>query len=122
MIPANAYSWREFGREAEFVIASYLRSKGWNIRFSPSSRGPADLVATKDGNIWCIQVKASTKSPHIKSEEIMRLKAYASSINGLPVFASFQPWNDRDGEARGISIGDYKIFFYSLNSWRYLRI
>ena len=122
MIHANAYSWREFGIEAEFVIASYLRLKGWNIMFSPSSRGPADMVASKDGNIWCIQVKASTKSPHIKSEEITKLKAYASSIKGLPVFASFQPWNDKDGERHGISVGDYTIFFYSLNNWRSLRI
>jgi hypothetical protein len=122
MIPANAYSWREFGREAEYVVGSILNLKGWKVRFSPSSRGPADMVASKDGNTWCIQVKASMKSPHIKSEEITKLKAYASSIKGLPVFASFHPWNDRDGEGGGISIGDYKIFFYSLNSWRSLSI
>ena len=54
MIPANAYSWREFGREAEFVIASYLKLKGWKIKFSPSSRGAADVVATKDGRKWCV--------------------------------------------------------------------
>ena len=73
-----SYSWREFGREAEFVVASYLRSKGWSIVFSKSSRGPADIVARKDESIWCIQVKASMKSPHIRSDEIDRLKTYAS--------------------------------------------
>lgn len=82
------YSWREFGREAEFVVASYLRLKDWNIKFSPSSRGAADIVANKDGKTLCIQVKASMKSPHIRSEELRRLKTYAYSNNGLPVIAS----------------------------------
>ncbi|MFQ5968989.1 MAG: hypothetical protein ACE5J2_00635 [Nitrososphaerales archaeon] len=114
------YSWREFGREAEFVVASYLRSKDWNIRFSPSSRGAADIIADKDGRVWCIQVKASTKSPHIKSEEITRLKMYAYSINGLPVSASVQPWQS-DGKQRGASIGEYMIFLYSAENWELLQ-
>lgn len=114
----NTYSWREFGREAEFVVASYLKSKGWHIVFSPASRGAADLVANKDGNIWCIQVKASLKSPHIRSEEIERLNTYAYSINGLSVVATVQPWQ-RDSN-QGASIGEYAIFLYSLADWRSL--
>ena len=113
-----SYSWREFGREAEFVVASYLRSKGWSIVFSPSSRGPADIVARKDESIWCIQVKASMKSPHIRSDEIDRLKTYASSINGLPVFATVQPWES--SEQTTASLGSYVIFLYSINDWKSL--
>ncbi|MGH9921501.1 MAG: hypothetical protein ACRD38_01980 [Nitrososphaerales archaeon] len=107
------YSWREFGLEAEFVVASYLRSKGWSIVFSKCSRGPADIVARKDENTWCIQVKASMKSPHIKSEEIRKLMIYASSINGVPVFATVQPWEN--GEQNGASLGSYMIFLYSMD-------
>ena len=114
-----SYSWREFGREAEFVVASYLRSKGWSIVFSKSSRGPADIVARKDESIWCIQVKASMKSPHIKSEEIRKLKTYASSITGLPVVATVQPW-ESNNEQKGASIGSYMIFLYSINDWKSL--
>ena len=113
----KSYSWSDFGREAEFVIASYLKSKDWNIKFSPSSRGAADVVANKGGQKWCIQVKASLKSPHIKSEEICRLKEYASSVNGLPVFASFQPWDKGQGHI-GAPIGPYMIFLYSVNDWK----
>ncbi len=114
------YSWRDFGREAEFVVASYLKLKGWKIAFSPSSRGAADIVASKDGRTWCIQVKASMKSPHIRSEEITRLKTYATSINGLPVFAAVQPWQNNNRH-EGVSIGSYMIFLHSMDNWKLLR-
>jgi len=113
------YSWREFGREAEFVVASYLRSKGWSIVFSACSRGPADIVARKDESIWCIQVKASMKSPHIRSEEIRKLKKYAASIEGIPVFAAVQPW-ESNGERNCTSLGSYMIFLYSMDDWKSL--
>lgn len=113
------YSWREFGHEAEFVVASYLKSRGWSIKLSPSSRGAADIVADKNGSIWCIQVKASTKSPHIKSEEIKRLKMYADANDGIPVFTSVQPW--RDDDAKGASLGEYMIFLYCTDDWSVLR-
>ena len=115
------YSWREFGLETEFVVASYLRSKGWVIVFSKCSRGPADIVARKDENTWCIQVKASMKSPHIKSEEIRKLKKYASSIDGLPVFATVQPW-ESNTEQKGDSLGSYMIFLYSVDDWKSLTV
>jgi Holliday junction resolvase len=108
------YSWREFGREAEFVVASYLRSRGWSIALSPSSRGAADIVASKGKSLWCIQVKASTKSPHIKSGELKRLREYASSNNGKAVFATVQPWH---GETHGVFIGEYTILLYSADNW-----
>jgi Holliday junction resolvase len=113
------YSWREFGREAEYVVASYLKLKGWNIVFSPASRGAADIIARKDTNTWCIQVKASMKSPHIRSDEISRLKAYADAISGTPVFASVQPWESNDKQR--VSIGPYMIFLYSMDDWRTLQ-
>ncbi len=113
------YSWRDFGREAEFVVANYLKLKGWKIAFSPSSRGAADIVASKDGSTWCVQVKASMKSPHIRSEEITRLKTYAGSIDGLPVLAAFQPWQDNN--KHGASMGPYTIFLYSMDDWKLLR-
>lgn len=116
----SIYSWRDFGREAEFVVASYLKLKGWNITFSPSSRGAADIVANKGKNTWCIQVKASMKSPHIRSEEIRRLKKYASSVTGVPVLASVQPWQSKSKQS-GSSLGEYMIFLYSVENWESLQ-
>jgi len=119
MIPANLYSWREFGREAEYVVGSILKLKGWKVRFSPSSRGPADIIASKSGTTWCIQVKSSLKSPHIKSQEISKLNGFARSVRGIAVFASFQPWCDN--QEFGFSIGQYKILLYSLEDWKLLQ-
>lgn len=115
----DTYSWREFGRDAEFVIASYLKSNGWDVLISKSSRGPADIVAHKEKKIWCIQVKASTKSPHIKSREIQRLKNYARSVAGDPVLATVQPWEVR---GQGISLASYMIILYSLDTWAVLHV
>jgi len=114
------YSWHDFGREAEFVVANYLKLRGWKIAFSSSSRGAADMDATKDGSRWCIQVKASTKSPRIRSEEITRLKTYAASVDGLPVFATVQPWQNNNKD-EGAAIGSYTIFLYSMDDWKLLR-
>jgi Holliday junction resolvase len=115
----DTYSWREFGREAEFVVASYLKSKGWDVRISKSSRGAADIVAHNEKKIWCIQVKASTKSPHIKSREIRRVKNYARSVHGDAVLATVQPWEAR---GQGISLGSYMISLYSLDTWAVLNV
>lgn len=115
----SVYSWRDFGREAEFLVASYLKLKGWDIIPSPSSRGAADMVASKGPAKWCIQVKASMKSPRIRSEEISRLMAYASSVKGIPVFASVQPWNGGRAPEEA-SVGPYVIFLYSIDDWKLL--
>ncbi len=87
---------------------------------SPASRGAADMVASKGSDRWCIQVKASTKSPHIKSEEICRLVAHTSLIRVVPVFASVQPWFG-SAMPEGASVGNYMIFLYSMRDWKLLR-
>ena len=52
----SCYSWSKFGREAEFVVAIYLRSCGWDVQLSRGSRGPADLIATQGSTKWLIVV------------------------------------------------------------------
>ena len=49
-----------FGREAEYIVGLYLKSKDWNVYFSKGSRGPSDIVAMKDQLIWLIQIKSGT--------------------------------------------------------------
>jgi hypothetical protein len=135
------YSWSKFGREAEFVIALYLRSKGWNIELSKGSRGPADIIATnRNYTKWMIQVKSSTGITHLKGYEVKRLKESAEKNDGLAVIATLQPTEivlplyeihaaydnrskrDIKGDDRyrnnTISLGNYAIVFYSLNDWK----
>jgi len=135
VIDLDQDSWREFGREAEFVVANYLRLKGWSILLSPYSRGPADLIASKGSVSWCIQVKASTRAARITSQELNKLKELSSRLNASPVLASLQPYQINDssntldpadrrivrgsnGEMVGVSLGQYMLFLYSVDTWK----
>ena len=108
------YSWTRFGREAEYVVALYLKSSGWNVALSRGSRGPADIIATCGHAQWFIQVKSSAGVPRLRRHEIKRLKEIAASKGGLPVISTLQPFHS------GFSIGNYSILFYMLDSWQLL--
>ena len=86
------YSPRQFGREAVYIIALYLISKGWQVKLSKGSRGPADLMAKKDLILLYIQIKASSKLPRIKGSNITKLKSKSQSDGALPVVATLQPF------------------------------
>jgi Holliday junction resolvase len=127
---ATSYSWSKFGREAEFIIAIYLKLRGWDIQFSKGSRGPADLIATRNSTVWLIQVKSSTTLPKLKGYEVKRLKEMANISGGLAVIAILRPDykenpNKNSLSLKGddericeINLGRYSIFFYSLDSWK----
>lgn len=108
------YSWSRFGREAEYVVALYLKSSGWNVDLSRGSRGPADIIATCGNAQWFIQVKSSAGVPRLRGHEIKRLKEMAASKGGLPVISTLQPFRG------GFSTGNYSILFYMLDSWQSL--
>ena len=135
VVGLSQYSWREFGREAEFVVANYFRLKGWYILVSPCSRGAADLIAGKGSISWCIQVKASTRAARITSQEPNNLKELSSRLNASPVLALLQPYcvnysnntldpadrrivRDSSGEMVGVSLGQYMLFLYSVDTWK----
>ncbi len=110
----NLYSWSRFGREAEYVVALYLKSLGWNVALSRGSRGPADIIATCGNAYWFIQVKSSAGVPRIRGYEIKKLKAIAACKGGLPVVSTLQPFHS------GFSTGNYSILFYMLDNWQAL--
>jgi Holliday junction resolvase len=90
-----SYSIGTFGREAEYIVALYLRLIGWRVLLSKNSRGPADIVAVldseKEQRKWLIQVKSSRRTPRIKGHEMLRLIAAASTAEGDPVVATLHP-------------------------------
>ena len=112
--PLTLYSWSAFGREAEYVVALYLRSSGWNVTLSRGSRGPADIIATCSNTQWFIQVKSSAGVPRLRGYEIKRLKEIAANRGGLPVISTLQPFTS------GFRTGNYSIIFYLLDSWQIL--
>jgi Holliday junction resolvase len=117
-LSSKYYSWSKFGREAEYVVALYLKSIGWqDVRLSRGSRGPADITASShDGAIpWLIQVKASSGIPRLKGYEVKRLMDLAKKNNGMPIVATYQPFG-----RGGFSTGNYSILFYLLDNWQEL--
>jgi len=125
-----SYSSSRFGREAEFVVAIYLQSCGWDVQLSRGSRGPADVIATQGSDKWLIQVKSSSKIPRVKGNELKQLRKMAKTANGHPVIAIVQHKDtvivsskgSRGVPLRGIApspqrtdLPSYGIFFYSLD-------
>ena len=88
----KSYSPSQFGRDAEYIIALHLISKGWQVKLSKGSRGPADIMAKKDLILLYIQIKASSKLPRIKSSDIIKLKSKSDLEGALPVVATLQPF------------------------------
>ena len=124
----SSYSWRKFGREAEFIITIYLKLRGWDIELSKGSRGPADIIATRNSTIWFIQVKSSTTLPRLKGYEVKRLKELADISGGLAVIAILWPAYkenlnnslplEGNENLYEFNLGRYSIFFYSLDNWK----
>jgi Holliday junction resolvase len=130
------YSWSKFGREAEFVVTLYLKLKGWNIQLSKGSRGPADIIATRDFTKWLIQVKSSTMIPRLKGSEVEQLWKMAQRDGGQAVIATLQPIETAIGismieeqnmleaytkDTVILQFGNYAMSFYSLIDWKRLR-
>lgn len=107
------YSWSKFGREAEYVVALYLKSAGWeDVKLSPGSRGPADITASCPGRLWLIQVKASSGAPRLKAREVLRLKAAAIERKATAVIATLQPL-----KTGVFSTGNFAVNFYDVRTW-----
>ena len=126
LLQISSYSWAQFGREAEFVITIYLKLQGWKIeQLSKGSKGPADIIASKDTTRWFIQVKSSTGLPRLKGYEVKRLRELAEISRGLPgiaILCPIQLYNTTSSEENKeldfVNLGNYAIYFYSLHDWK----
>lgn len=131
----KSYSPSQFGKDAEFIIALYLLSKGWEVKLSKGSRGPADLMAKKDLILLYIQIKASSKLPRIKGAAITKLKSKSINEGALPVVATLQPIFPIVNSVRNITNNDtinlsnkkkekvnFKIYFYDLSDWSHMNL
>ena len=129
------YSPSQFGKDAEFIIALYLLSKGWEVKLSRGSRGPADLMAKKDLILLYIQIKASSKLPRINGAAITKLKSKSINDGALAVVATLQPIFPIVNSVRNITNNDtinlsnkkkekmnFKIYFYDLSDWSHMNL
>lgn len=133
-----SYTIGTFGREAEYIVALYLRMIGWRVRLSKNSLGPADIVAMLDSKKkrkkWLVQVKSSRIIPRIKGYEIIRLIAAASVAGGDPIVATLGPVVGNNtgrlinlsrniDHRAGLMLNDnpFAITFFCLPDWRIIR-
>ncbi|MDQ5869447.1 MAG: restriction endonuclease [Thermoproteota archaeon] len=132
----HSYSKSRFSRDAEWIIALKMMSLGWNVKLSKGSRGPIDLFASKESDLWYIQVKASSGAPRIKRGEINKLTDCASADGANPVVTTLQPLLD-SAKNGTLSVSKFlkqdqnqkhdiyevdpfqrfSLFFYQLPSW-----
>ena len=99
-----------------------------------ADRGPVNLYASKDSELWYIQIKASSRAPRIKSREIDKLIDFASADDANPVIATLQPLLDRDNNrtlfvsktqeknqkydiCEADTFQRFVLFFYQLPCW-----
>ncbi len=98
--------WADYGIKAEYLVANYLLNKGFNVNVSKNSRG-VDILAWNERVRFCIQVKASLKSVHLKGREITQLKHAALTNNCKALVAIVRVENNR-------------VELYSLDGWEKL--
>jgi Holliday junction resolvase len=111
-------SYSRFGREAEYAAGSCLNNYGWAVFFSKGSRGPADIVASRDNTLLLIQVKSSTKIPKIRGAEIHNLIQMAEKIsNSYPLLSLVHPHLECNVNNNSILFGNYLINFFILPRW-----
>ena len=111
-------SYSSFGREAEYAAGSCLTNYGWAVFFSKGSRGPADIVASRDNTFLLIQVKSSTKIPKIRGAEIQNLIHMSKKIsNSYPLLSFVHPHLECNLNDNSIIFGNYLINFFILPQW-----
>jgi Holliday junction resolvase len=79
----------KIGQRGEHRAARHLRRKGFEVKLSPGSRGPADLNASKPRRRWLVQVKASqeAKPAWPSPKDTARLERAAARTGGTAVVA-----------------------------------
>lgn len=75
------------GRIAEGKIAERLRERGYYVRQSAGSRGPADIVATRPGTKLYVQVK--TGSASLSSDNRRSLRRLAKKRGGTAMLMHY---------------------------------
>ncbi|WP_458745605.1 PDDEXK family nuclease [Candidatus Nitrosocosmicus sp. T] len=111
-------SYSRFGREAEYAAGSCLNNYGWAVFFSKGSRGPADIIASRDNTLLLIQVKSSTKIPKIRGAEVHNLIQMSEKIsNSYPLLSLVHPHLECNVNNNTILFGNYLINFFILPRW-----
>ena len=78
------------GRRVEHAIRADLAAHGYDIVRAAASKGPADLVAIKFGQVVFVNVKRTRLPDRAEREELLRLAALLPGV-GVGVIARKPP-------------------------------
>jgi Holliday junction resolvase len=73
------------GRAFEYRCRDYMKKLGYYVYRSPQSRGPADLLALKKGQILLVQCKLSRNG--FSKKEKLAITELAEQVGGTPLLA-----------------------------------
>ncbi len=80
-----------YGRRKELQIGEFLERRGFFWDRSPGSRGPGDILAKRNNNVYLIQVKATRKDDisytRLTIEEEEKLIKVARRYRAKPLLA-----------------------------------
>ncbi|MGW4121041.1 restriction endonuclease [Nocardia sp. NPDC004711] len=76
------------GRGLEYEVRDHLQAQGYDVLRSAGSKGAADLVGFKVGEIVFVQCKRSGTCPPAERVALLRL---AGLVAGVPLIASRPP-------------------------------
>lgn len=80
-----------YGRRKELQIGEFLKRRGFFWVRSPGSRGPGDILAKRNNNVYLIQVKATRKDnisyTRLTIDEEEKLIREARKYKAQPVLA-----------------------------------
>ena len=71
------------GYRFEVRVRKHLEAQGWRVFRSAGSRGPADLLALRLGEVMLIQCKAN--NGYLTPAERQKLVALANELGVIPV-------------------------------------
>ena len=89
----------QMGNYYERRTAVLFRHDGYEVWQTRGSKGAADLIALKPGQICLVQVKSGTKQ--ISGEQWNALFRLAAGLQALPIVAD---WKDGSGRGRSMAL------------------
>ena len=78
------------GRRVEHAVRDHLTGQGYEVIRAAASKGPADLVAIKTGQVLLINVKRTALPSPAERAELLRLASLLPGV-GVPVIARKPP-------------------------------
>ncbi len=99
------------GSRAERELLHWLNSKDWACIRAGSSGGtisPVDVVAMKNGNILCFEIKSWAKEPRLDKGQLSRFSGWCGRAGGIGLLAWYNTNQWRFLPLKDVLAGNYE--------------